>query len=257
MRQKTSDKNALNSILFIDDEPDTLTRLHYIFKNDYSCHFAKTGKDGLKLFNRIKPPLVVCDVNLPDLSGFQICLELKNSNPDLRLILLSAYNDKQSRLEGLESYANSYIDKSLSDKEIFLRVRNLHPNMIETNKLANKKTECNQKPCIEDDLHDAFTEIYSKFLPKTKAIQIEDIASILSLSIRTLQRRITDETTSTFQELHTIFKLNEAKQRLQQGYTPTEIAERLGFCSPSHFSSCFKKEFNMTPSVYIRVFKVS
>lgn len=244
-------KPVHNSILFIDDEPDTLKRLQSIFSNDYSCHFAETGEDGLKLFNRIKPALVVCDVNLPDLSGFQICRELKNSNFELCLILLSAYNDRQSRLEGFEAYADSYIDKSLSDKEIFLRVRNLHPNTIETNKLTNEKTKCIQSPCIEDGLHDAFTEIYSKFLPKTKAIQIDDIALILSLSVRSLQRKIADETTSTFQELHTMFRLNEAKQRLQQGYTPTEIAERLGFCSPSHFSSCFKKLFGITPSMYL------
>lgn len=238
------------SILFIDDEPDTLARLDDIFSKHFSCHFAKTGEDGIRLFNQVKPPMVVCDVNLPDLSGLQICQTLKKNHSDLCLVLFSAYNDKQSRIEGLEANADNYIDKSLSDKEIFLRIRNMHPSIVNANKRTFQAVKNEPSESILDDLYIAFSSVYSKFLPKTHAMQIEDTALILSLSVRTLQRRITDETTSTFQELHNGFRLNEAKKRLKQGYTAIEVADRLGFSSPSHFSSCFKMKFNMTPSAY-------
>jgi len=239
----------LNSILFIDDEPDTLARLKSIFESHYICHIANTGKKGLALFNKRQPPLVVCDVNLPDISGFQICRELKTTKPHLCLILLSAYNDKESRLEGLEAFADSYIDKSLSDKEIYLRVRNLHPNSPE---LANTD-EDSQRSSLEKELNHAFTTIYSS--STNTSATLEDLALQLALSPRTLQRKLKEESGLSFTQHHLNYRLKESQKRLQQGYSSTDISEMLGFSSPSHFSYCFKKQYGMTPSAYLHSIK--
>ncbi len=234
-----------NHILFIDDEPDTLDRLKSIFETDYLCDFADTGKAGLELFKKKQPPLILCDVNLPDISGLEICRKLKTTNPHLCLILLSAYNDKKSRLKGLEVFADSYIDKSLSDKEIFLRVRNLHPNnsaLVGTDKEP-------QIPNLEEQLSRAFASIYSS--SRNRTATLEDLASKLDLSPRTLQRRLKEESGLSFTQHRLKYQLKESKKLLKQGYSSADISEILGFSSPSHFSYCFKKQFGITPSAYL------
>ncbi len=235
------------SILFIDDEPDTLSRLKNIFEPHYDCFFADTGKSGLALFHKNKPPLVVCDVNLPDISGFDICRELKTSNPELCLVLLSAYNNKESRLEGLESLADTYIDKALSGEELFLRIRNLHPNNANPSYLDENVANAS----LTKQITAIFSQIYTSSKSTKKEANLPDVALKLALSPRSLQRKLKDETGLSYSQHHLNFRLNESKKRLKQGYSSTDISEMLGFSSPSHFSSSFKSLFSVTPSAYL------
>lgn len=147
-------------ILFIDNNKEALLRLKSLFEPNYDCYFANTGRVGIETFNVVQPPLVVCDVCLADISGFQICQRLKQANPSLRLILLSACNDKATRIKGLNAMADTYIDKALDDDELFLRIANLYPRNTPKSLYSKKAYQVQAPKTLKKALYQLFSQHY-------------------------------------------------------------------------------------------------
>jgi YesN/AraC family two-component response regulator len=234
------------NILFVDNKIVDQTHLGQIFSPYYRCYFANSGKTVLELYRKKKPAMVVCDIDLSDISGTQFCQQLKCIEQEVCLVILSACNNKATRIQALKAGANAFIDKSLDEDEIFLRVNNLHPYGIPFH-----KTETQEDNTVTKQLQDAFSQYYFSSRPKEKKITVTSVAKELALSNRSLQRKLKQETGLTFSEHHCHYRLEKSQQLLQQGYHPSEIDHMLCFSSPSHFSCCFKKKYCMTPSHYI------
>jgi len=251
VRSYDSDKLENRGILFIDAEPDTLVNLNRFFKSYCSCYFANTGLSGLRLINDKKPNVVVCEINLPDISGFDLCREIKFANPAICFIFLSSRNDKLIRMRGLECLADTFIDKNLDDKEIFLRIRNLLPCQCSSRFLAdvNLGDVAYQQitPDLKIRLYHVFSHYYSVSKTTKASININQVAKELALSVRSLQRKLQQDTGLSFTQHHLLFRLEEAQELLLQGYSSTEIANRLCFSSSAYFAHCFKKHYKITP----------
>ena len=234
------------SILFVDNKTADQIHLKQIFSPYYRCYFSNSGKTALKLYRKKKPAMVVCDIDLSDISGAQFCQQLKRTEQEVCLIILSACHEKVIRIQALKAGAKAFIDKSLDDDEIFLRVNNLHPYGV-----AFHKTETQEDNTLTKQLQDAFSQYYFSSNPKEKRITVISVAKKLALSSRSLQRKLKQETRLSFSEHHCHYRLEKSQQLLQQGYHSSEIAHMLCFSSPSHFSCCFKKKYCMTPSHYV------
>ncbi len=234
------------NILFVDNKTVAQTHLRQIFSPYYQCYFANSGKAAIELCRKKNPAMVVCDIDLSDISGVQFCQQLKCIEQEVCLIILSTCHDKAIRIQALKAGAKAFIDKSLDDDEVFLRVNNLHPYGIPFH-----KTETQEDNTVTKQLQDAFSQYYFSSNPKEKKITVISVAKELALSNRSLQRKLKQETGLSFSEHHCHYRLEKSQQLLQQGYHPSEIAHMLCFSSPSHFSCCFKKKYGMTPSHYI------
>ena len=115
-------------ILVVDDEPDVLELIGFhLEKENFKVAAAETGDKALKMARAHVPSLLVLDLMLPGINGFEICALLKRDpkTRDLPILMLTARADEEDRVRGLELGAHDYVTKPFSPRELVLRVKNL------------------------------------------------------------------------------------------------------------------------------------
>ena len=114
--------NAVHKILPIDDEPSVQEVVRaYLEREGYLVHVAGNGHDGLALAERMNPSLIVLDLMLPDVSGEEICAEIR-SRSDIPILMLTAKAAEEVSIGWLQLGANDYLVKSFSPRELVARV---------------------------------------------------------------------------------------------------------------------------------------
>ena len=117
---------VMSTILIIEDEPDLaeLVRFH-LEQAGFAAEVAHSGREGLDAIRRARPALVVLDLMLPDLSGTDVCREVRTDPKlrDLPVLMLTARADEVDRVVGFELGADDYVTKPFSPRELVLRVR--------------------------------------------------------------------------------------------------------------------------------------
>jgi len=114
----------VNKILLIDDDALMLNLIKEILQADpYEIKTALNGSEGLALAAAFQPDLILCDINLPDLSGLDLCRQIKQAQPKQTLIFLSGLGEEIDLVLGLESGADDYLVKPFRIKEFRARIR--------------------------------------------------------------------------------------------------------------------------------------
>lgn len=245
------------TVILIEDEPTAIQRLLALLQHDYECHYALTGKRGIALYQKLvdKNPLVICDVNLPDMVGFDACRAIKSQNPATCVMLLTAYNDSELRMAGLNAYADSYMDKTLSDEEIKLKIRNAF-NTIQLRQAVKPPVTKKPAPCKFDNLEslvrNRLLDYYKQPLAeRDKGVcDLEAMSCFVHQSPRTFQRKMHEQVGIPFKTFQLKVRLKKGRELLLDGFSVTQIAEILEFSSPSHFSRAFQEHYEVTPSKY-------
>jgi DNA-binding response OmpR family regulator len=115
---------AAAKILVIEDEPDMLTILRDNLELEgYRVDLAKTGEDGLKLALRDSPDVILLDIMLPGMSGYDVCRNLRSRGVKTPVILITARNSEMDRVAGLDLGADDYVGKPFNIGEVLARVR--------------------------------------------------------------------------------------------------------------------------------------
>ena len=111
-------------ILVVEDEPDLARGLEINLRQEgYEVMKASTGDEGLKLAFEQKPDLILLDVMLPGMSGFDVCRNIRARGHDMPIIMLTAKSEEIDRVVGLELGADDYVTKPFSLRELIARVR--------------------------------------------------------------------------------------------------------------------------------------
>ena len=112
------------TLLLVDDEPVNLRVLKQLLGNDYQLVFAKNGEEALKLAESRLPNLILLDVMMPGLTGFEVCRQLKQNKQTraIPIIFVTALNDEHDEAEGFEAGAVDYIIKPISSAIVKARV---------------------------------------------------------------------------------------------------------------------------------------
>jgi DNA-binding response OmpR family regulator len=121
-------KSQRHTLLLVDDDPEILTLLQArLRKEPFEIFTAAEGETALNIVRTEKPDLVVLDINLPGLSGLEICRTLKSdkSTREIPIIMLSARSDEIDRVLGLEFGADDYVTKPFNSQELILRIHNI------------------------------------------------------------------------------------------------------------------------------------
>ncbi len=114
-----------NTILIVEDEPNLLAALQYTLnQKGYTTLTATDGEAGLRMATRMSPDLVILDVMLPTLDGFEVCRILRRESA-VPILMLTARLEEVDRVVGLELGADDYVTKPFSMPELLARVRNL------------------------------------------------------------------------------------------------------------------------------------
>ncbi|MBC7830265.1 MAG: response regulator [Chitinophagaceae bacterium] len=244
-------------ILLVDDEEEILDFLERVLRNKYSIFKAENGKEALHILANEAVQLVVSDVMMPEMNGFELCKTIKSNfeYSHIPVILLTAKNTIQSKVEGLELGADSYIEKPFSKEHLQAQIASLITNrsmireyfasspLVHIKSMAHSKADERFLELLNDTIYQNIEDL---------ELDVEKLARILNMSRITLYRKIKAISNLTPIELINITRLKKAAELLAEGeYKIYEVADMVGFSSQSNFARNFHKQFDMTPTDYM------
>ena len=244
-----------NIVLIIEDNADARSFIKACLGAEYQVLEAKNGSEGLDMAISHIPDLIISDVMMPVMNGYETCEAIRDNiiTSHIPIIMLSAKAGLENRIEGLDIGVDDYLEKPFNRKELLVRIKNL----IQTRKLLREKYASNNEfggnpddalPPKENQFIGMLREIIDAHLDDS-SFGIEGLCKEAGVSRTQLHRKIkalTDLSTSRFVRLH---KLQKAVLLLNDGhYNISEVSYMTGFSSPSYFSQCFHEEFGYAPS---------
>lgn len=245
-------------ILLVDDEEDMLEFLERILSSRYSILKTESGHDALKLLDNETVQLIISDVMMPEMDGFELCRHIK-SNVDhshIPIVLLTARNTIQSKIEGLELGADAYIEKPFSKEHLLAQISSLLANRNNLRAFFASSPLVHIKSMAHTKEDERFLETLNMTIHKNiedVELNVEKLARFMNMSRITLYRKIKAVSDLTPVELINIVRLKRAAELLADGrYKIYEVADMTGFSSQSNFTRNFLRQFSMTPTEYIQ-----
>ncbi|RGV29774.1 substrate-binding domain-containing protein [Parabacteroides distasonis] len=248
------------TILITEDDDEVRCFLERELSPHFKTRTAANGKDALRVLEEEEISLVVSDVMMPEMNGFELCRMIKSQLPfsHIPVILLTALTDERQRIFGITGGADDYIQKPFHTDYVKIKIihllqerRKLRERLLE--KLRDNKLLLSEPEKVES-IDDAFLR---KFAEQIEAVyadpeyNVEKLSETLGLSRGHLHRKIKELTGTAPVEFLRTYRLNKATQLLRQNaYTVSEVAYRTGFSSPAYFSKCFKAVYGVTPTEY-------
>jgi len=278
--QRSATRNQANHsqqvVLVIEDNLDMQSHIKQVIEQQHHCILAGSGELGLQLAQEYIPDLIVCDLMLTGIDGFEVLTQLKQDEmtSHIPVILLTARSDLESRLQGLNLNADEYLSKPFNQHELLTRIQNLIANrqqlqkrylqkFTEEQKVEQKaerkstsqKNVANltQEPIEESSLDDKFLHKLEALIAKhytEQELDISLLASELAMSERQLQRKIKVILGTTPNNFIKEFRLKKAQVLLTSGAQIGRIALDVGFSSQTYFGRCFKESYQCTPKQY-------
>lgn len=251
----TSDNKSV--VLVVEDNPDMLAFVMKQLSSVYTVLTATNGQEALEVLDNNYVNLVVSDVMMPVMGGFELCSVIKSdlNYSHIPVILLTAKTNMQSKIEGLELGADAYIDKPFSVEYLLANIANLIQN-------REKLRQAFAKSPFLDANTMALTKADEEFLKKLNDIiqtnlhnpdfSIDDMADTFNMSRSSFYRKIKGVLDLTPNEYLRLERLKKAAQLLKEGENRVnEICYIVGFNSPSYFSKCFQKQFGVLPKDFL------
>lgn len=243
------------TILIIDDNQEIRSYLGEHLESEYRVLESDNGLDGLAMAKKKLPDIIVCDIMMPKMDGYEFCKELKN-DPEtdfIPVILLTAKAEQNDKLEGLGLGADDYIMKPFDIEEVKARANNLIQSRKKLMDRFSKSGIKLELPLV--DLPKAEMIFIEKIRDQILAgmedenFGVEELAQQTLTSRRTLHNRIKKITNKGASDLIREIRLERAHQLLtSQAGTISEVAYSVGFKSIAHFSRVFKEHFKVNPS---------
>ena len=114
----------MNKILIVDDEPNILLSLEFLFKKEgYKVFIARDGEEALGIIEEMDPELVILDIMMPKVDGYEVCRHLKSRHLATKVIFLTAKSKQQDVQKGLNLGADLYLTKPFSTKDLVQKVK--------------------------------------------------------------------------------------------------------------------------------------
>ena len=246
-------KDNRPTILVVEDNPDMLSFVVRQLSKEYMVLTATNGMEGLQLLDGNYVNLVVSDVVMPVMDGFELCKTIKSdlNYSHIPIILLTAKTNIQSKIEGMELGADAYIEKPFSVEYLQACASNLIQNREKLRRTFAKS------PFVAANTM-ALTKADEEFIKKlNEVIQInytnpefsmDDMADNLNMSRSNFYRKIKGVLDLSPNEYLRLERLKRAAQLLKDGENRiSEICYMVGFNSPSYFAKCFQKQFGVSP----------
>jgi two-component system, sensor histidine kinase ChiS len=241
-------------VLVVEDHADVR---HFIAEN-LLAHFrvqeAENALEGQRLALELIPDLIISDVMMPGMDGFEFCEKLKTDErtSHIPVILLTALAEGPDRMHGLETGADSYLTKPFNPKELLIRATNL----VENRRLMREKFSTNAiiKPgeITVTSRDRAFMEKLMSIMEKNmdnEKFSVEDLASDAGMSQSQLHRKLKALINQTANHFIRSVRMHRAKELLEKDAgNIAEIAYMVGYDDPGYFTKSFKAFFGILPS---------
>ena len=246
-------------MLIVDDSDDMVGFLSENFREKYEVLTAGDGIEALDVLSKHEINIIISDWMMPRMDGAELCRRVRR-NPltsHIPFVMLTAKTDDDSKVQGMDVGADTYIEKPFSVQYLEACIR----NMLQIRQQLMRKfssmplepvTEIAQNPTDNDFLLQMNQIIEENF--SNTALNVDFLAKSLNISRSGLFAKIKTLADVTPNEMIQIVRLKRAAQLLHDGgYMVSEVGYMVGFSNPSYFSKCFQKQFGIRPADYMKV----
>lgn len=245
------------TLLIVDDNEEILEFLEHELDEKYQVLKATDGLKAMETLTQEVVQLVISDIMMPGMDGFELCRLIKTNfeYSHIPVILLTARNTLQAKIEGLEMGADAYIEKPFSPEYLLVQIANLLQNRAKIREYFVSSPLVHIKSMAHTKTDELFLEKVNEAIYinlEDAALDVEKLARSMNMSKATLYRKIKSISDLTPNELINITRLKRAAELLVDGqYKIYEVADMTGYGSQTNFGRNFLKQFGMTPSDYL------
>ncbi len=264
------------TVLVIEDNDDMRQYIIESIGQQFNTLVAADGQAGLELAIQEVPDLIISDIMMPKLDGYQTTKALREAQitNHIPVVLLTARGDRDSRLKGWEEKADEYITKPFDVEELIIRISNLieirnilkrrfSETVFEQTEQAPESlvqemdgdsgnlsiVEINTQKLQQEFINQLNQQIESVYM--NAELGVIDLAKSVNMSERQFYRKLKSVIDMTPSEYLRRFRLEKSKEVLRSGKTANFTAFEVGFSSQAYFSKCFKAQYNLTPKQFV------
>ncbi|MDL2241499.1 response regulator [Bacteroidales bacterium OttesenSCG-928-L03] len=243
-------------LLVIEDDPDVRQYLIEELSHYFTVLSADNGISGFQMAQDENIDLIVCDVMMPGMNGYEVVKKLKNEfkTSHIPVILLTALSLPENELEGIESGAEVYLSKPFSTRLLLTHIIKLLEQRERLKEKFSTESGFVRTTVYTTDRDKDFVDQLDKILEKRLAdpkFSVDDFASLMNIGRTIFYRKVKGLTGYSPNEYIRIVRMKKAAEYLQTTNHPVaDVAFMVGIEDPFYFSKCFKTQFGVAPTVY-------
>lgn len=256
--EKGNERSKKMHVLVVEDNNELQDFLKNSLQELFHISVANDGEVAWNLINKKIPDLIISDIMMPNMDGFELCQLIKSTfqTSHIPVILLTALSDKTKQLEGLGLGADDYITKPFDITVLTKRIESILKNreIVRERTLKMINATGNKENVFSNELNDRFIkkalDIVRKNIDNSEFGK-DEFASAMNVSPSLLYQKMKNLTGQSPIEFIKAIRFNYASELLQSGnYNITEVSEMCGFSSANYFSTAFRKYFGKAPTEY-------
>jgi signal transduction histidine kinase/ligand-binding sensor domain-containing protein/DNA-binding NarL/FixJ family response regulator len=257
LRSQTATIDSFRALI-IEDDPDMQKYLADELSLEYHVNVASDGLEGLKMVQAQMPDLIISDIMMPVMDGYELCKNIKSNEltSHIPIILLTAKTSEENQIRGLEFGADDYITKPFNSSILKLRIRNILENRSQLAKKFSSELDTIPANIKISEIDHGFLEKIIKIIEENiddSYLNGDRLANELALSKGNLYKKLKALSGQTVNIFIRNIRLKIAAKLLKKGnYSISEIAYAVGFNNPKYFSTCFSDLFKMSPKEYMQ-----
>ena len=244
------------TILVVEDNEEVMQMIVEGLSSHYQVIMAKNGVQGLAKAHRDHVDLVVSDIMMPEMDGLEMCRRLKEDmeTSHIPVVMLTARQTLDNRLEGLRAGADAYIEKPFSFAHLLTQIETLLQNRLRERESFVKRpylpVQSSGISKVEEQFISQITEKIIKNIRQSE-FNVEQLAAEMCMSRSSLHRKIKEVSDMTPIDFIRLIRLKKAAELIREkGYRSNEVCEMVGISSPSYFIKLFQRQFGMTPKEF-------
>ncbi|MCB9049585.1 MAG: helix-turn-helix domain-containing protein [Lewinellaceae bacterium] len=247
--------------LIVEDNADVIRYLIFCLEGEYQLEVAQNGREGIDKALDLVPEIIVSDVMMPGIDGYELCDTLKRDirTSHIPIVLLTAKADKDSRISGLRKGADAYLAKPFHEEELLARLsnllelrRNLQKKYRSADFLMDDREKAPEGPghsLEEDFLRDFYHKVEEHLTDYD--LDVSKLCRLMAMSRTQLYRKLIALTGMSANKFIRAVRLKKARELLRStNLTIMEVAYDSGFNNANYFSRVFSEEFGMSPTEY-------
>ena len=256
-KQVTQFKKQAPIILVAEDNAELASFIQTELSEHYNVLLTKNGREAWEMILDYEVQLVISDIRMPIKTGIELCKQIKENvdTSHIPVILLTAKDTLNAKIEGLESGADAYISKPFSMDHLQVQISNLIENRKTIVGHYTSSPLAHLKSVTLSNTDKNFLSKLDKIIDenlKDPDLNVDSLATYMNMSRSTLYRKIKEISDMSPNQLINISRLKKAAHLLKTTDLKIyEISESVGFRSQTSFGRSFQKQFNMTPSQYL------
>ena len=241
-------------ILVASEDRHVLHELAEALADSYEVVQAEDGNEVVQLAGERNPAIIIADMMLPGITGLELCRQLRSTieTSHIAVILFSSMYERENVIYALEAGADEFFTTPFDIEIMKVRLRNiLNRSQLLREEVSTMNKEPDQidyKSLLDKEFMDRVLKIIEHQMDNAD-FTINEFCSELAMSRSSVYHKLKTLTGNGPNDVIRVVRLNRAKELLEQHrYTISEVSMMVGFSDPKYFSTCFKKQFGMSPS---------